>query len=145
MDGSLSAREPHQVSGNTYSFAGPTIGTVARSYSSHDRPRFDLAGVCRLRNDVADVLRELLKIIPRHQVHGITAPAAAWLLFPCCWQSVCSANLPTDPCHDALRDVGAVCCLRIARVCAGGGCCSNTFVGKTIYVSGRSSSTCQPT
>ena len=73
MDGSSSAREPHQVSGITCGFAGPTSGTVARSHSSLDRPRFDLAGVCRLRNDVADVLRELLKIIVTdHDRHIIT-------------------------------------------------------------------------
>ena len=59
MDGSSSAREPHQVNRITCGFADPSSGTVARAHSSLDSPRFDLAGVCRLRNDVADVLREL--------------------------------------------------------------------------------------
>ena len=63
MHGSSSAPAPHQVSRMTCGVAGPTSGIVARAYSLLDSPRFDLAGVCRLRNDVADVLRELENMI----------------------------------------------------------------------------------
>ena len=101
MDGSSSAWEPHQVSGITCGFAGPTSGTVARSHSSLDRPRFDLAGVCRLRNDVADVLRELLKIISGPQEHEVPERAGAWLVFPCYLQHVSRANPHIGPRHDA--------------------------------------------
>jgi hypothetical protein len=59
---SSSAREPHQVSRMTWRFAGPTSGIVARAHSSLDSPRFDLAVVCRMRINVDDVLRELLKM-----------------------------------------------------------------------------------
>ena len=141
MDGSSSAREPHQVSGNTYSFAGPTSGTVARSYNSHNRPCFDLAGVCRLRNDVADVLRELLKIISGPQEHEVPERAGAWLVFPCYFQHVSRANPHIGPPHDGLPDVVAMCCLRNAHVCAGGSSYSQTFVGTTNFTSGRSPST----
>ena len=48
MEAPSSVLEPHQVSRITCGFAGSTSGTVARSHSSLDRPRFDLAGVCRL-------------------------------------------------------------------------------------------------
>ena len=82
MDGSSSAREPHQVSGFTCSFADPTSGTVPRSHSSLDRPRFDLAGVCRLRNDVADVLREVLKMVWKLHEHGTPTTAAFQIKFP---------------------------------------------------------------
>ena len=104
MDASLSAREPHQVSCITYSFAGPTSGTVARSHSSLDRPRSDLAGVCRLRNDVAEVLRELLKIISGPQEHEVPERAGAWLVFPCYFQHVNRANPHIGPPSDESRD-----------------------------------------
>ena len=129
------------MSGNTYSFAGPTSGTLARSYSSHDRPRFDLAGVCRLRNDVADVLRELLKIISGPQEHEVPERAGAWLVFPCYFQHVSRANPHIGPPHDGLPDVVAMCCLQNAHVCAGGSSYSQTFVGTTNFTSGRSPST----
>jgi|SouAtlMetagenome_1021521.scaffolds.fasta_scaffold330340_1 hypothetical protein len=61
MDGSSSAREPRQVGAMTWRIAGPTSGTVTRTHRSLDSPRCRLAGVCRLRNVVLDVLREPLK------------------------------------------------------------------------------------
>ena len=61
MDGSSSAPAPHQISRMTCRFAGLTSGIVARAYSLLDSPRFDLAVVCRMQNNVDDVLRELLK------------------------------------------------------------------------------------
>ena len=97
--------------------------------------------VCRLRNDTVDVLRELLKSIPEHQEHGTFEPAAALFVFPCCWQSVSRAIPPTNPRHDALPDVGAVCCLRNAHACAEGGSYSQALVGTTNFAPGRSPST----
>ena len=62
MEAPSSAPAPRQVSRSTWRFAGPTSGTVAHTHSSLDSPSCDLDGVCRLRNDVFDVLRELLKM-----------------------------------------------------------------------------------
>ena len=61
MRASWSAPKPRQVSCLTCRFAGLTGGTVARAHSSLDSPRDRLAAVCRLRNNVHDVVRELLK------------------------------------------------------------------------------------
>ena len=82
MDGSSSAREPHQVNRMTFRFADPASGIVARAHSSLDSPRFDLAGVCRLRNDVADVLREVLKMVWKLHEHGTPTTAAFQIKFP---------------------------------------------------------------
>ena len=62
-------------------------------------------------------------------------------VFPCCWQSVSRAIPPTNPRHDALPDVGAVCCLRNAHACAEGGSYSQALVGTTNFAPGRSPST----
>ena len=68
MEGPWSAPQPHQVIGMAWRFAAPTGGPMPRSHIiAHStlnstltrRPR--LAGVCRLRNNVADVPIELLK------------------------------------------------------------------------------------
>ena len=82
MDGSSSAREPHQVNRITCGFADPSSGTVAHAHSSLDSPRFDLAGVCRLQNDVADVLREVLKMAWKLHEHGTPTTAAFQIKFP---------------------------------------------------------------
>ena len=47
---------------------------------------------------------------------------------------------PTDPWQDPLPGADRVRCPWIARVCAGGGSYSESFVGSTIFVSGRSPS-----
>ena len=73
------------------------------------------------------------------QEHEILEAAGGSLVFPCYRQSVSRANPRIDPRHDALPDVDAVCCLRNALVCAGCDSYSNTFVGSTIFVPGRSS------
>ena len=138
MEASSSAREPHQVNRMTCRFAGLTSGIVARAYSLLDSPRFDLAGVCRLRNNVADVLRELLKITSGLQEHETIEAAGASPVFMCYLSSVSRANPRINPRYDGLPDVGAMCCLRCALVCAGGASYSNTFVGSTIFASGRS-------
>ena len=77
---------------------------MARAYSSLDSPRDRLATVCRLRNDVIVVLRELLNIITELHEPGRLVTAAAQIKFSCCWQAVSSAELPTDRCFDAPAD-----------------------------------------
>lgn len=98
--------------------------------------------MCRLRNDVFDVLRELLKSISGPQEDEIFEADAAWLVFPCYQQSVSSANTPIVPCQDALPEADAMRCLQIAPVGKGSGSCSKSFAGATIFLSGRSSSMC---
>ncbi len=75
-------------------FAGPTSGTVARRQSSLNSPRDRLAGLCRLRNNVADVLHEPLKIIPGLHEHGHLEPQAAQIKFLCWLEAVGGANSP---------------------------------------------------
>ena len=118
---------------------------MARCHSSLERPRDRSTRVCRLRDIVVDMPQELLKMNREHNKHGLLEPADAWLVFSCYQQTMSRTNPPADPRHDALPDVGAVRYLWFARVCAGGGCCSNTFVGTTICASGRPPSTCRPT
>ena len=142
MEAPSSAREPHQVSRWPCRFAGSMSGTVARVYSSLDSPCNRLALVCRLRNIIADVVREPLNIISQLHENGrrtLTATNINGLLY---WRTVHSAELPTDPRHD-LPDADRVRCPWIAHVCAGGGSYSECFVGAKIYASGRSPS-CQP-
>ena len=93
---------------------------------------------------MVDVLRKLLKIICELHELGRLLPAARRIIFPCCRQAVHSAATPTDRCHDTLPGADRVRCLWIARVCAGGGCYSESFVGSKIYASGRSPSTRWP-
>ena len=143
MEASSSAREPHQVSRITCGFAGPTSGTVARSHSSLDRPCFDLPGVCRLRNDVVDVLRELLKTITELHEHGRLGAAALQMKYPRSWQVVRSADQPKDRCHDALPDHHHRSVHMDVCVCAGGCACSNSFVGTAFFAFGRPPLTCR--
>ena len=58
--------------------------------------------MCRLRNDVANVLQKLLKGSCDLQVPGRLKPAAAQTKFLCCQQAVRSADPPNERCHDAL-------------------------------------------
>ena len=51
-----------------------------------------------------------------------------------------SADQPKYRCHSALPGHHRCCCLRNARVCAGGGSFSQTFVGTTNFAFGRSPS-----
>ena len=81
MEAASSAPEPRQVRLIIWRFAGPASGTVARAYSSLDSPSCDLAGVCRLRNDVVDVLRELLNIITELHEPGRLVSAAVQIKF----------------------------------------------------------------
>ena len=141
MDGSSSAPEPRQVSAMSCRFAGPTSGTVARAYSSLDSPCNRLALVCRLRNIVDDLLRELPMSMTGLHEHELLRHSSLGLEFSSHLQLVRSANSPSDPCCDALPGAEHVRCLWIARVCAGGGSCSESFVGTTIFASGRTPST----
>ena len=93
-----------------------------------------MAAVCRLRNNVFVVLRELPKTTSRHQEHGILEPAAARLAFPWCWHSVSRADPPTFPRFDALHGLDAVRYLRDVRVCAAGGSFSDSCVCTSIFV-----------
>ena len=87
-------------------------GTVARSHSSLDRLRFELTGVCRFRNDAADMLRELLKSSSELQpLHSGSSSFLSHL------QAVRSANLPIDRSSTALPGADCVRCLWIARAC----------------------------
>jgi len=96
MEAPSSAPRPRQVSHMTCGFAGLTSGTVARAHSSPHSQRCDLADVCRLRNDVADVLRELLKIITGLHEHGRLGAAAFQIIFSCYWLVVRGADLSGD-------------------------------------------------
>jgi hypothetical protein len=136
-----SAPEPHEVSGMTCRFAGPTSGTVARAYSSLDSPRDRLATVCRLRNNVVDVLREPLKTTEELHEPGRLMPAAAQIKFSCCWQAVGSADSATGRYHKTLPGHHDRVLTALAHVCAGVGSCSEFFVGTTILASGRLPST----
>ena len=78
----------------TCRFAGLTGGTVARAHSSLDSPRDRLAAVCRLRNNVDEVVRELLVGKPGLQVCGRLEPAASLISFMCYWAAVRSADSP---------------------------------------------------
>ena len=96
----------------------------------------------RLRNDVDDVVRELLKITCELQEPGRLPPAAGQIKFPCCCQAVRSVEAPTGLCHDTLLVLIAMRCTWIGRVCAGGGSFSKSFAGTTICAFGRSPSAC---
>jgi hypothetical protein len=145
MEAPSSAREPHQVSRWSCRFAGSTSGTMSRAYSSLDSPCNRLALVCRLRNIVADVVRELLNIISQLHEHGRRTLTATNINVLLCRQTVHGAELPTDPRNDTLPDADRVRCPWIAHACAGGGSSSESFVGAKIYASGRSPSTSRST
>ena len=92
MEAPSSAREPHQVSRWPCRFAGSMSCTVARVYSSLDSPCNRLALVCRLRNIIADVVREPLNIISQLHENGrrtLTATNINGLLY---WRTVHSAD-----------------------------------------------------
>ena len=57
--------------------------------------------VCRLRNVVDDLPRELLKDKPGLQLFRRLMIAASQITFPCCRQAVSSANPPADRCLEA--------------------------------------------
>ena len=94
MAASSNALQPLQVSHVIWRFAAQTSGAVARAHSSLDSPRDRLAAVCRLRNNVDEVVRELLVDKPELQVCGRLEPAASLISFPCCWTAVRSADSP---------------------------------------------------
>ena len=82
-----------------------------------------MAAVCRLRNNVDDVVRELLKGKPQLQPPGRLMPVASLIVFPCCEQAVRSTEPRTDPCHDTLpgadrRAVPAECSCVHRRCCS---------------------------
>ena len=128
----------------TWRFAGPTSGTVARAYSSLDSPRDRLATVCRLRNNVVDVLREPLKTTEELHEPGRLMPAAAQIKFSCCWQAVGSADSATGRFHKALPGHHDRVLNALAHVFAGVGSCSKLFIGTSFLASGRSSQASWP-
>ena len=80
----------------TWRFAGPTSEPVARAHSSLDLPSDRLAGLCRLPNNAADVLRKPLKTISGLHEHGHLGQLAAQIKFLCCLEAVGGANSPAD-------------------------------------------------
>ena len=144
MEAPSSAPAPRQVSGMTCRFAGPTSGTVARAYSSLDSPRDRLATVCRLRNNVVDVLREPLKTTEELHEPGRLMLAAAQIKFSCCWHGVRSADSATGRYHKALPWHDDRVLTALAHVFAGVGSCSKVTVGTTFLASGRSFQTSWP-
>ena len=141
MEAPSSAPAPPQVSRMVCRFAGPTSGTVARAHTSLNSRCDQLAAVCRLRNDVNDLLRELPMSMTGLHEYVLLRPSALGLEFSSYLQAVRSAKPPSDPCCDALPGADHVRCLWIARVCTGGGSCSESFAGTTIFASGRTPST----
>ena len=135
MHGSSSAQEPNQVCGMTWRFAGPTSGTVARAYSLLDSPRDRLATVCRLRNNVVDVLREPVKITEELHEPGRLVTAAAQIKFSCCWQAVGSADSATGRFHKALPGHHDCVLTALAHVFAGVGSCSEFCVARSSILS----------
>ena len=73
--------------------------------------------------------------------HELLRHSSLGLEFSSYLQAVRSSKPPSDPCCDALPGADHVRCLWIARVCAGCGSCSESFVGTTIFASGRTPST----
>ena len=138
MSAPSSAPQPHQVSRTTWRFAGPTSGTVARSHGSLDRRRARLAVVCRLRNYVIVVLRELLKIITELHEYGRLVTAAAQIKFLCYWHAVRSADSATGHYYKGLPVHDDRVLTALAHMFAGCGSCSEYFVGTTVFVSGCS-------
>ena len=114
MDGSSSAPAPHQVSVITCGFPDPTSAIMARAHSSLDSPRFGLAEVCRLRNDVVVMPRELLQITHEHHEHAPLGAAAVQIKYPCCRQLVSSAGPPKIGVMVPYQIITAVCCVWIS-------------------------------
>ena len=81
----------------------------------------------RLRNDVANVLQELLKMICEHHEHGRSESAAVQIMFLCGQQAVRGADSSGDRCHETLSGADHRALPWIACVCAEGGCCSEFF------------------
>ena len=95
--------------------------------------------MCRLRNDVIVVLRELLNIITELHEPGRLVTAAAQIKFSCCWQAIRSADSATGRYHKALPDHVDRVLTALAHVFAGVGSYSEFFIGTTFFASGRSS------
>ena len=126
----------------TCRFAGPTSGPVARSYSSlltdHAPDWLLCAGcgtsspMCRescSRSLLSFMIVRLSKPLPsRSSSHATSKWCAAQT---CLMTEVMKPSLVTT----ALRS------LRLLVVCVGGGSCSESFVGTTIFASGRTPST----
>ena len=98
--------------------------------------------MCRLRNDVDDVLRDVLNGKPQHQLPWRLMLAATLIMLPRYQQAVRSAEPLTDRCHDAQPGADRCVLLVDGRACAGGGSCSEPFVGATIFTSGRTPLAC---
>ena len=71
--------------------------------------------MCRLRNIVADVPRELLKITPELHEHAPLEAAAVQIKFPCYQQVVRGADLPYDRSHEAFPGHNRLTLTAIAR------------------------------
>ena len=80
--------------------------------------------MCRLRNNVVDVLREPLKTTEELHEPGRPVTAAAQIKFSCCWQAVRSADSATGLYHKALPDHDGRVLTVLAHVFAGVGSCS---------------------
>ena len=99
--------------------------------------------VCRLRNVVDDLPRELLKDKPGLQLFGRLMITASQITFPCCRQVVSSENPPADRCLEAQTGADHRALPVDGCVCAGGGSCSKSFVDATIFASVRAPLMCQ--
>ena len=93
--------------------------------------------MCRLRNDIADVLRELLKIITGLHEHGRLGAATVQIKYLRSWQAVRSADQPKDRCQYALPDHHRCLVYVDLCVCVGGYACTNIFAGTTFFAFGR--------
>ena len=90
-----------------------------------------------MRNDIADVLRELVKIITGLHEHGRLGAATVQIKYLRSWQAVRSADQPKDRCQYALPDHHRCLVYVDLCVCVGGCACSNIFVGTTFFAFGR--------
>ena len=95
--------------------------------------------MCRLRNNVIVVLRELLKISTELHEPGRLVTVAAQINFSCYWQAVRSAESATGRYYMALPDHEDRVLTALAHMFAGAGSCSKLFIGTAFLASGRSS------
>ena len=104
----------------TCRFAGPTSGTVACSQSLLDSPSGRLTVVCRLWNNVADVLHESLKDIPGLHDHLDLELSSNQIKLSCYPEVVGGAKPLTDRWHADIYNstyrVLTVCAPRVNRV-----------------------------
>ena len=96
-----------------------------------------------MRNDVAEMLQELLKIIPELHEQGRLGAAAVQMKYPRSWQVVHSADQPENQCHSALPDHHRRSVHVDVCVCAGGCACSKIFVDATFFAFGRPPLACR--